>query len=374
MVSWRKVAALLAFLNSTIASAQSAFEDQFDSGIVETEKWCACQIDNLNEPVTFPFDAEDSKKRYAQIVVNDYALGGNECLQKAPHFECGPSKILDARAEPEPPELPESLGPSFFGPFAAEPTFAPLTTPRVFTPAVSTKNPYCTDDVELRAHRRHEEDECIQRQELRLLAKQSSAISRRYAFSIRLPESDKLPDKANSIRWVVAQWKAEPLDEKYETEFGPKWGPSPFLAVRFDDGVLHVTVQDENCRCLVASAPTGKVRGTGVFSPQNPEGCLWADGLPHENPYCEPGFTVDYDAEPILTSPQGRWVELRFDVQSGPDATIKVWDGDRLVVTVKGKIGYAQTADTRTKFKIGHYRDYMPFPATLDVDWMTFSD
>ncbi|MGH6925722.1 MAG: hypothetical protein ACRED5_18500, partial [Propylenella sp.] len=78
----------------------------------------------------------------------------------------------------------------------------------------------------------------------------------------------------------------------------------------------------------------------------------------------------------------GSWMELRFRVEadiSPPGATIEVMEGDRHIVTVKGKIGYKyaepkpaglEQTPTATKFKIGHYCDYMPFPATLDIDWL----
>ena len=44
------------------------------------------------------------------------------------------------------------------------------------------------------------------------------------------------------MRWVTAQWKQEPISARYDDEFKKGWGPSPFLAQRYDDGVLHVTV------------------------------------------------------------------------------------------------------------------------------------
>ena len=53
-----------------------------------------------------------------------------------------------------------------------------------------------------------------------------------------------IQDTKNSVRWVIAQWKQEPVSPAYKD-------PSPVLAQRFDDGVLHVTVQDEDCRCRV---------------------------------------------------------------------------------------------------------------------------
>ena len=103
---------------------------------------------------------------------------------------------------------------------------------------------------------RNEETEtpCIQREELTIQKSFPHPIQRPliYSFRFRMPES--IEDTIHSVRWVTAQWKQTTVDESYRAEFGEGWGPSPFLAQRFDNGVLHVTVQDEHCRCLVAWA------------------------------------------------------------------------------------------------------------------------
>lgn len=374
---------VLALADSGSSAAQSVIDDDFNSGVLSSGHWCPCQIDD-DEPVTFPFDTVERGTRYAQIVVNDFALGGNKCRTDPPHRECKPPANVVAAAfglspqftEPTPPDLPEPLGPSFFG-TSSEPLGPSLLAPPGGREGRAVvKNPYCTDDVELRAHRHHEDDECIQRQELRLHKfKPSPAEAYLYSFRFRMPAEDKIGDRMNSIRWVIAQWKEEPLDNAYTDEFGSDWGPGPFLALRFDDGVLHVTVQDEDCRCLVASAPAPS-GGTGVWTEDNPAGCRLAAVGPHEDEICTPAFNVDYGSDPVLSSALGSWVELRFRVQArrGPDARIEVFQGDRAIVTVIGKIGYEYSKPpddpTVTKFKIGHYRDYMPFPATMDVDWL----
>ena len=117
-----------------------------------------------------------------------------------------------------------------------------------------------------------EEDECIQRQELRLTEKYVHDAAKPYLYSLRFRMPKEVGDEKNSIRWVIGQWKQEPVSDKYETEFGKEWGASPFLAQRFDDGVLHITVQDEHCRCMIASAP------------RKEEELIWKSGTPQ---YCQ---------------------------------------------------------------------------------------
>ena len=166
------------------------------------------------------------------------------------------------------------------------------------------------------------------------------------------------------------------------------WGPSPFLALRFDDGVLHATVQDEECRCLIAAArhplkvldgwiPDGRGGSQPPVEDGRPPICESVElgAAPHTECPHAPDLTLEYGEEPYLSSPLGRWTLLRLRVQSGNDAEISLRQDGRQVVKVKGRIGYEHVknprspdAVTRTQFKIGHYRDYMPFRATMEVD------
>ena len=229
--------------------------------------------------------------------------------------------------------------------------------------------------MELRAHRHHEEDECIERQELRLASKWPADEAHWYSFRFRMPDADSIGDRRTSIRWVIAQWKEEPLSRRYQETFGPDWGPSPFLALRFDDGVLNVTVQDEDCRCLVASAPDPEGKNP-VWTAGKADHCQSAKAGDPPHLACSADLNVTYGNDPILSTALGSWVEMRFRVQASRNgrAHIEVQEGGRPIVTVTGKIGYdfSKPPDdpTVTKFKIGHYRDYMPFPATMDIDWL----
>jgi hypothetical protein len=387
----------------TVSAAQSQTlgllpHDDFESGELKWAHWCPCQIDP-REPVTYPF--EEGGNRYAQIVVNDYSLGGNVCRTGAPQRECTPPEAAVAAAAfglvappPVPPELPESLGPGFFNeaPESIPPSL--LAPPAALEAILVEKNPYCTDDVELRAHRHHEDDECVQRQELRLRKfKPRYSKPYLYSFRVRMPPLEEIKDRKNSIRWVIAQWKEEPVAETYLQNNGAEWGPSPFLALRFDDGVLHVTVQDEECQCLVASAPHpwkeirgwepdgqgGSIPPTVDGPPQICESTKASDP-PHKS--CNAQLTLKYGDQPLLASPLGHWMTMRFRVQASgekdPPARIDIEQDGHMVVSVTGKIGYEPVVcegecgpdeeETVTKFKIGHYRDYMPFPATMDID------
>ena len=213
----------------------------------------------------------------------------------------------------------------------------------------------------------------MQRQELRLQDQHSHPADQPHLYSFRIRMPAIIEDRTNSIRWVTAQWKQEPISEAYQRQFGDTWAPSPFLAQRFDDGVLHVTVQDKHCRCKIASAP-------------NPDGSnvVWADGRARycastkpddtENSSCTPDLDLKYGSNPVLPIALGQWVEMRYRVQASRSgaAVIEVYVGDRFIVRVTGKIGYEPRPDERskTKFKIGHYRDYVPFAHAMEIDWL----
>jgi hypothetical protein len=173
---------------------------------------------------------------------------------------------------------------------------------------------------------------------------------------------------------VIAQWK-EPD------------GDSPFLAQRYDNGVLHVTVQNDHCRCVVAKAggdPDRLVASLfdfgSVLLPSDlrevaPLKCVRSDrpaGAPEE--LCTPqGMTVltrGGRTPADLPDPRNGWVEMTYLVKGGSrgNGQVDVYAGNRFVVRVLGRIGYASAKPGDVKFKLGHYRDRIPGSATLDVD------
>ncbi|MDE1994038.1 MAG: heparin lyase I family protein [Rhizobiaceae bacterium] len=344
---------------SDAAAAELLFDD-FRSSALDQNHWCSCQIDQKNTPVTFSTDPFERKDRIAGITVNESSLGGRNC-QPA----CRPpqEELAEKHGFAFDLNKPEFFGMSFFARVTPAPTWQP---------APDQADPYCTDDAWTRAKAANQEGECIQREELRLQKTywRTSEVPLVYSFRFRMPK--KVLNNEDSIRWITAQWKQEPISSTYKDQF-QGWSPSPFLAQRYDDGILHVTVQDDMCRCLIASAPLPN--GTSL---------AWKSGVPQycqsirpqdsAGKACTPELTVVYGRSPILSSPAGRWVDMSYRVQAGRigNEFIEIHQNGRFIARVTGKIGYdpdPQTPPT-TKFKIGQYRDYIPASDTLDLDWI----
>jgi hypothetical protein len=359
-------------LPSLPAAAQASLEDEFDSGELNWLHWCPCQIDMKDAPLEFLPDSSERGDGIVRITVNEASLGGNVCRYTS--HECRPpaaSLLVDYdksgkttlanRRSGQPkavsaPTLLKPLGTTLLWPLGKK----------------LSKNAYCTEEVMRHALAAGEENLCIQRQELRFQKPYQHASDKphRYSFRFRMPAN--IEDRTNSLRWVIAQWKQEPLSDSYKSQFEKGEGPSPFLAQRFDDGVLHVTVQDENCRCKVASAP--KPDGsTDVWRDGPAQYCEWTKPVDEGKP-CKADLQVKYGANPILPSGLGQWVEMSYRVEAGRSgkAIIEVYAGAQFIVRVTGKIGYEPSPrkPSLTKFKVGHYRDYMPFVHTMEIDWL----
>lgn len=354
----------LAF-SASPAFSQVGVDENFDVGALDWGLWCPCQIDTQDAPVTFGTDPQ-SGTTFARIVADEAALGGNVCRMESPDFECRPPRHIAAfelfSLEDflgEDPDLLEPLGPSLLA-LKGEGAVRALR-----------KNPYCTTDVVRRVKDAGKEDRCIQRQELRLQKRYRHDATRPmiYAFRFRMPAV--IEDRENSVRWVTAQWKHAPISERYceELDCEKSWGPSPFLAQRFDNGVLRVTVQDEHCRCTVASG----LRENLVSPEGRPLDCRSTHPKTEGN-ICRPSLKLEHGPDPMLASPMGAWVEMEYLVETGwyGGAVIEVRQDGRRVVRVTGRIGYEPDwgESNETKFKIGHYRDYMPYRHAMDIDWV----
>ena len=354
------VALLIGGLPATPAAAQTSLRDEFDNRELNWRYWCPCQIDMKEAPIEFLPDPGQGGDGIVRITVNEASLGGNVCRYRSAN-ECSPpaaSPVVvsyDKGGEtargpglPEPPGLPR--------PLMNEPL----------------KNPYCTEKVMRRALAAGEENLCIQRQELRFQKALQHEADKPHRYSLRFRMPAKIEDRRNSIRWVTAQWKQEPLSDSYENQFEKGEGPSPFLAQRFDDGVLHVTVQDEHCRCKVASAPNPD-GSNAVWSDGPAQYCEWTKPTNEGKP-CPAALHVEYGANPMLPSALGQWVEMSYRVEAGRSgkAVIEVYAGEQFIVRVTGKIGYEPNPQkpSMTKFKVGHYRDYMPFVHAMEIDWL----
>lgn len=340
------LAILIIAFTPLVALAGGELDDDF-SGKLDEGHWCSCQIDTNRLPVTFSPDQDDPSDSVAHITVDEKSLGGRKCAPSCAR------KSLWSWFTTTPPEEPSPLGPSLL-----------TESGPVWQPSGDKPNPYCTEEVRAAANAVGE-GLCIQRQELRLQEQFVGNADTPYAFSFRFKMPATVLNSKDSIRWVTAQWKAEPAF----TEDGVS--ASPFLAQRYDDGILNITVQNKSCRCLIASAPLAD--GTSyIWKSGNAGYCQSSDTA--EVRQCDGGLSVEYGPSPLLTSPAGRWVEMKYVVEASVqrDANVEVFQDGRFIARVTGRIGYdLKDGETqKTKFKIGQYRDYIPSTDTMDIDWV----
>jgi hypothetical protein len=331
-------------LSATPVLGDSALSDEFNSGTLDYTTWCPCQINLDKSPYRFEPDPGDAGDGLLSIPVDRHSLGGNHC---------------HAAVECMPPVVGASLGPTFFG----------GEVPESLSLHPTRRNPYCNDEVMRQALAANEENECYQRQEIRVQRNKAHPATERYIYEIRFRMPASVVDQTNSIRWVIGQWKQDRESAKYAAAIKSWGGASPFLAQRYDDGVLHVTVQDEHCRCMVASAPHPIM--TFDFTDGSPKQCISTHPA-NEGAACASGLSLKFGPNPMLESPAGRFVDMKYVVQAGrhSPARIDIFQNGRPIVTVSGKIGYDvdQAFPALTKFKIGHYRDYMPHDYVMDID------
>lgn len=182
-----------------------------------------------------------------------------------------------------------------------------------------------------------------------------------YAFSFRL---DGDVPRIGSTRWVIGQWKQETAG----------FDPSPFLAQRFDNGVLHLTVQDGRCRSLIATAG-GDHSATHVLQQafaRPPAGMMGLLGLPasRATTLCATDVEVAEGEGGLLPDPYRTWVRMVYRLRAARDGggLVEAYADGRLVALAEGSIGYPTRHGARQYFKIGHYRDAMPGVATLHLD------
>ena len=409
---------------SVVAQDKSkTVHDAFDTGSLDRNIWCPCQINLDASPPLFPKDAK--QKHYLRLMADEASLGGNKCRFK-PTSECAALSLVGANSITSEPstlssegyldtaeiledekEPPEFLGPSLIQklrrdtnevfrmnengaainledptashllsipspPDLDDKAFRRRPSPRhLACEAPANSKVYCSDYVHLRVKEAKEEDLCIQRQEMRLRSDMRPHASNEpmwYSIRFRMPSS--IEDTCNSVRWVTAQWK-----HKHGALADKEIHQSPMLAQRFDDGVLHVTIQDGACRCIVASAPdpraleqiewkSGRIPSSLCVSPTQPNGCS-AD------------LSLEYSDDPTLTSPIGEWTTMTYYLKSGwkQDGKVEVYQDGRHIVSVSGDIGYeiGNESKNKIKFKFGHYRDYMPYHHEMDVEAVTIS-
>src|SRR5258706_4792391 len=184
----------------------------------------------------------------------------------------------------------------------------------------------------------------VQRNELRFTSnvlRHPSDRAHWYSLAFKMDGAggDSIPD-CGSVRWINAQWK---LDKS-----SPGGSDSPFLAQRFDNGVLHITVQDGFCRCVIAKAEGDPDRTTysaaqmfvepGVLHAVPPLSCKVTREGPDEGRPCAPEHlrlqSPIPSAVPLLPDPKSDWVRLtyRLAVQGAGGARIDVFANGKLIV------------------------------------------
>jgi hypothetical protein len=226
----------------------------------------------------------------------------------------------------------------------------------------------------------------VQRNELRFRpAQYQHSANRPHWYSIEFKLSgdagDKIPD-CGSARWVISQWKFA------NTPRGAS--DSPFLAQRFDNGVLHLTIEDDHCRCLVAKADGDPDRMSHAqvtpalpgakLHPVPPLACRTTAPGPDEGKPCVPKhlklFCSDPSGIPSLPDPKTDWVRMTYYIEGkGLEGTrIDVYANGRLVVRAKGDIVPGLPLPNQLKFKFGHYRDKIPVSARLMVHDVCLSE
>lgn len=193
-------------LGSACGARTAELVSDFDQGSLDEQVWNDCQIDK--PPLQFEQlkDPDGTVRQVLRVVVDPTTGNNDTCKEPVTPFAVG--QEADVVAEP-------------------------------FGPSLVPASPL----EELGAVECKRGGSETQRNELRLQQKPELVHSQNGAhwYSMTFRADGNIPS-CGSARWILAQWKQE------------RHGLSPFLAQRFDNGVLHVTVQSDHCRCAVAKA------------------------------------------------------------------------------------------------------------------------
>jgi hypothetical protein len=166
-----------------------------------------------------------------------------------------------------------------------------------------------------------------------------------------------------SARWVITQWKQSGVD-------------SPVIAQRYDNGVLHVTVESANCRCVVAQATGDPDAIMSALSKSARRSVQLEDHGPIKCD-CPSDLQVltDRGDYPLLPDPKRNWTTMTYFMQQigTSDALLDIYANNQFLARVTGLIGDSRQPPTIAKFKFGHYRDGIPGTASLSVDSLCYS-
>jgi hypothetical protein len=196
-------------------------------------------------------------------------------------------------------------------------------------------------------------------------------------FRVEEDKKDKIP-VCGSIRWVLAQWKYAIMRKDTKDL---KVNGSPFLAQRFDNGVLHITVEDGFCRCMIAKAE-GDPYKKKIMKDQcgkliEVPALRCEDG---DEKVCSPPnlklFTVDPVSLKQLPDPKKNWVEMTYHVfaDAKKGTRFDIYADGRFIVRAQGTRAANIEFPNLIKFKFGHYRDKFQNKASLLVDRVCVSE
>lgn len=192
-----------------------------------------------------------------------------------------------------------------------------------------------------------------------------------FGFAVKFEE----PLPKDDHRYVIAQWKRE-IDSGAEGDF------SPFLAFRYNEGRLFVTVETNllpgketvmngrRAQCGEGETPvwlrpdTNQTRALIAydknFGPENGD----------EFTACTDKITV-INRGNQLPAPETGWIDFAVYTKPGPEGTghIELFANDKWIVTVKGRIGHNDKGLGENQyFKFGPYRAGGPGLWTLYYD------
>ncbi len=204
-----------------------------------------------------------------------------------------------------------------------------------------------------------------------------------------------------TMRSVLAQWKFKYADDRPDDDHAGlnANARSPVFALRFDNGVLHATVQSGRCNCLVAKAvgdPDYEAAPSAALAFSLTDKKRAAFEAVRFEPRCRssvpgedgkactpaPGFKAEFlrkedgDAPaPVLPDPREGWVKIDVFIEGTPapqgwpqGGRIELYANDEPIVRLTNGIGYGDAAPTKVKFKFGHYRDKILARTRLDFD------
>lgn len=327
-------------LASTVGSKPAELVTDFDSTSLEKEVWNDCQVDRPPLKFEQQKNADGSARTVVRVVVDGGTRNINDsCIDAATGLALDQADGL-----------------------------TDLTAPSLVT--ASPLEQFGAEECPTGGS--------AQRNELRLQQRPDLIHEQNephwYALTFR---ADGNIPSCGSAQWILSQWKQE------------RNGDSPFLAQRFDNGVLHVTVQNNHCRCAIAKADGDyeafMLSAEGIAPPADvalkkskPIKCTRSDL--DEVVSCEPVgmdvLTVDGAPPPSLPDPKHDWVTMAYLVRGGSDGNgqVDVYANGRFVVRVKGLIGYETSDPGPVKFKFGHYRKRLESAASISVDRLCLSE